>query len=226
MHHITTTNLGGREHLLVSVAGDPGADIQAQARGAMDKAIALIVAAGYAPGHIVRSRIFARDATSRRAASDLRLEILKGDLRAASSSYIDPGRLPGGCDVAVDLVAARAPSSSRKLVKEYEPRIAPPMFVALDGLIYVSGCTDTSEGFAAQLANVRSYVTKNLEAAGAGWGDIVAVSAHVSRKVNGADAWRSFSALFPGMNGPISISPVDGYSAPEKLLEIEATAKQ
>jgi len=48
----------------------------------------------------------------------------------------------------------------------------------------------------------------------------------VSRKVNGADAWRSFSALFPGMNGPISISPVDGYSAPEKLLEIEATAKQ
>ena len=225
MHHIARTNLGGREHLLVSVAGDGTGSIAEEARRAMESALALVADAGYAPRHLVRSRLFARDANSRRIASDLRVEMLKGDLRAASSSYIDPARLPGGANVAVDLVAVRAPADARKSVREYEPAIAPPMFVALDGLIYVSGCTDVSEGFAAQLKNVRSNIARNLQAAGVGWSDVIAVSAHVSRTVDADLAWRELVALFPDMIGPLSLSPVDGYSAPEKLIEIEATAR-
>ena len=108
MHHTARTNLGGREHLLVSVTGDGTGSIAEESRRAMEKALALIRDAGYAPGCLVRSRLFARDANARRIASDLRVEMLTGDLRAASSSYIDPARLPPGVNVAVDLVAVRA----------------------------------------------------------------------------------------------------------------------
>lgn len=225
MFHTARTNLGGREHLLVSVTGEAGGDIAGEARRAMQTALALVEAAGYTHGQVVRSRLFARDADARRIASDLRVEMLKGDLRSASSSYIDPARLPAGANVAVDLVAAHAPSGTPKTAREYEPAIAPPMFVALDGLVYVSGCTDISEGFAAQLKNVRANIARNLTAAGLDWRHVIGVSAHVSRKIDAEMAWRELTALFPDMAGPISLSPVDGYSAPEKLIEIEATAR-
>jgi hypothetical protein len=47
----------------------------------------------------------------------------------------------------------------------------------------------------------------------------------VSRKIDAGEAWRKLNGLFPDLQGPLSLSPVDGYSAPAKLIEIEATAK-
>ncbi|MDP2357178.1 MAG: hypothetical protein Q8M31_14105 [Beijerinckiaceae bacterium] len=224
MHQTAITNLGGREHLLVSVTGS-GGPVADEARRAMTDALALIEDSGFSTLHLVRSRLFARDANARRLASDVRVEMLKGALRAASSSYIDPSRLPDNANVCIDLVAVRAPADGQKVVREYEPVIAPPMFVALGDMVYVSGCTDVSDGFDAQISNVRSYIARNLEAAGAGWGHVVGVSAHVSRKIDAGEAWLKLNALFPDLGGPLSMSPVDGYSAPEKLIEIEATAK-
>jgi enamine deaminase RidA (YjgF/YER057c/UK114 family) len=226
MHQMSLTKLGGREHLVVNVTSSGGGSIAEESRLAMDSAFALIEQSGFATTNIVRSRIFARDADARRIASDLRVEMLKGGLRAASSSYIDPARLPAGANVAVDLIAARAPAGVQKVAREYEPPIAPPMFVALGDMVYVSGCTDTSEGFDAQIAKVRTYIARNLEAAGAKWTDVIGVSAHVSRKIHFADAWRKLDELFPQIAGTMNLSPVDGYSAPEKLIEIEATARR
>lgn len=224
MHQTAITNLGRRDHLLVSVIGS-GGSVAVEARAAMTAALALIETSGFSTSHLVRSRLFARDANARRIASDLRVEMLKGPLRAASSSYIDPARLPDNANVCVDLVAVRAPAHETKSVREYEPVIAPPMFVSVGGMVYVSGCTDVSEGFDAQIANVRKYIARNLEAAGARWSDVVGVSAHVSRTVEVGEAWGKLNRLFPDLAGPLSLSPVDGYSAPEKLIEIEATAR-
>lgn len=225
MFHTMRSNLGAREHLHVSVTGDAGGAVAEEARRAIETALALIEEAGYSREHLVRSRLFARDANTRRIASDMRVEMLGGALRAASSSYIDSARLPGGANVAIDLVALRAPAGAAKTVREYDPAIAPPMFVALDGLVYVSGCTDVSDGFDAQLRNVRSYIARNLEAAGLGLADVIGVSAHVSRTISADGAWRDVATLFSGLTGPLSMTQVDGYSAPEKLIEIEATAR-
>ena len=224
MHQSAITNLGGREHLLVSLTGS-GGSVADEARRAMTDGLALIEASGFSTAHLVRSRLFARDANARRLASDVRVEMLKGALRSASSSYIDPSRLPGAANVSIDLVAVRALTHEQKVAREYEPAIAPPMFVAVGNMIYVSGCTDVSERFDAQIANIRSYIARNLEAAGAGWDNVVGVSAHVSRKIDAGEAWLKLNALFPDLRGPLSMSPVDGYSGPEKLIEIEATAK-
>lgn len=225
MRHVTRTMLGGREHLHVSVVGAGRSGIAEEARQVMESALALIEEAGYARSSLVRSRLFARDASARRIASDLRVAMLKGDLRAASSSYIDPARLPEGASVAVDLVAVHAPAGAGKIVKEYDPVIAPPMFVRVADMVYVSGCTDTSEGFEAQLRNIRSNIARNLEAAGAAWSNVISVSAHVSRAVDSGSAWLRLTGMFSHLEGGVSLSQVDGYSAPEKLIEIETAAK-
>ena len=225
MHQMSLTNLGGREHLVVNVTGSGGGSIADEAQRAMSSAFNLIEDAGFSTVNIVRSRIFARDANARRIASDLRVEMLKGALRAASSSYIDPARLPEGVNVAVDLIAARAPAETQKIAREYEPPIAPPMFVRLGDMIYVSGCTDTSDGFDPQIANIRTYIARNLDAAGAAWSNVIGVNAHVSRTIDLGEAWIKLNGLFTDLAGPMTLSPVDGYSAPEKLIEIEATAR-
>ena len=225
MRHVTRTQLGGREHLHVSVVGAGRSDLAAEAREVMESALRLIEDAGYARSSLVRSRLFARDANARRIASDLRVALLSGDLRAASSSYIDPARLPDGANVAVDLVAVRAPAGAGKIVKEYDPVIAPPMFVRVADMVYVSGCTDTSDGFEAQFANIRGNITRNLQAAGAALSDVISVSAHVSRKVDANLAWSRVTGMFPHPRCAVSLSQVDGYSAPEKLIEIETAAQ-
>ncbi len=225
MHNFAMTNLGGREHLLVSVTSEGGASIADEARQAMTQALGLLEGMGVARQHLVRSRLFARDANSRRIASDVRVEMLKGDLRSASSSYIDPSRLPAGANVAIDLVAVRAPANTAKSVREYDPPIAPPMFVRVENMIYVSGCTDVSEGFDRQVPNIRANIARNLDTAGADWNNIVNVNAHVSGKIDASEAWSKLIGIFPELAGPLTMSLVDGYSGPEKLIEIEATAR-
>lgn len=225
MQHSARMILGEREHLMVSVAGRGGASVADEARSAIEAALGLVSGAGFSSWRLVRSRLFARDADARRIASDLRVDMLEGELRAASSSYIDPARLPEESNVAVDLVAVRAPADARKIMREYDPPIAPPMFVSVGDMVYVSGCTDISDGFETQFANVRSNIGRNLSAAGASWNNVVGVSAFVSRKIDADEAWRRLSALFPDLKNSLSLSPVDGYSAPEKLIEIETTAK-
>jgi len=221
MHHVTVSNLAGREHVHVTVYGRAAASVGDESRRAMEEALDLLQRAGAAREHLVRSRLFARDGQTRRTASDMRLEVLAGALRASSSSYIDPARLPDGASMAIELVGQRGAPAAAKSVREYEPRIAPPMFVTLDGVAYLSGITDVTDGFDAQLANIRASVERSLAAAGGA--RIAHIAAHVSRKVNLDHAWAAITRAFPA-DVALTLSPVDGYSAAEKLVEIETTA--
>lgn len=221
MHHVTISNLAGREHVHVAVYGRAAASVGDESRRAMEEALNLLERAGAPGDHLVRSRLFARDAQTRRTASDMRLEVLADSRRASSSSYIDPARLPEGASMAIELVGRRSAAGAVKSVREYEPRIAPPMFVALDGVIYVSGVTDVTDGFDAQLANIRVAVEQSLSAAGAT--RIEHIAAHISRKVSLDHAWGAITRAFPA-DVTFTLSQVDGYSAAEKLVEIETTA--
>lgn len=225
MRHITITNLAGCEHAHVTVAGQPAADVVEEARAAFAQALDLLASVGARREHLVRSRLFARDAAGRRAASDVRLSVLAGDLRAASSSYIDDARIPPQANVVVDLVARLGQPAGPKSVREYEPRIAPPMFVALDGVVHLSGVTDINDGFDTQLTNIRANVDASLAAAGATFANVTHIAAHVSRKVALLDAWRAITTRFAAPGATFTLSHVDGYSAPEKLVEIETTAR-
>ena len=215
----------GREHLHVTVFGGSAASATDDVRAALEEAVEIVKADGFDPRHIVRSRIFARDRALRQIAGDLRLEVLAGALRGASSSYIDPDRLPGGAALRVDLVALRAPSGAMKRVHEYDPVIAPPMFATLDGMVYLSGMTDTSPGFEAQLARIAGKIAAGLSQAGTTHEHVVAVNAFVARSVNMDDALASVTEVFPRFDGPLTLSPVEGFTTPEKRIEIETTAR-
>jgi len=218
--------LAGREHLFVSVASSSGGSEEAQSERAIRDGLALIEAEGFRTAHLVRSRLFAQDARLRRVASDVRVATLVGDLRSASSSYIDPRRLPADAIMSIELLALRAAPAATKTSREYEPAIAPPMFVALDGMIYLSGVTDVSANFQTQVANIGASIGKNLSAAGASAADVVALSAYASSRIEADEAWRAVGGLFPKSPEAFSLSSVEGYSAPQKLLEVETTARR
>lgn len=216
--------LWGRECVQVTASADAETAAE-EARVALESALGALEHAGFSADYVMRSRLFARDAEARRDASDMRLRVLAGARRAASSSYIDPARLPTGASVAIQLLAMR-PRDPRaiKSVREYDPPIAPPMFAACDGVIFLSGNTDVAAGFQVQLARIMAAIDSSLAEAGAAREDVVSVGAYVARAVDPQEAWASVRTQFPKRIA-LSLSQVDGYSAPEKLVELEATAQ-
>ncbi len=215
---------GGRDLLEVSVAAAGQGDAQQQSRAAIERALAEIAAAGLRSEHIVRSRIWARDAAARTAASDVRRALLAGDKRGGSASFFDAERFAADGDVIIDIIALRAPAAARKSIVEYEPPIAPPLFAALDGMVFLSGNTDVSPAFADQIQRIGDKIDRTLAKTGATWPQVVTLSAFLAKSVDPAVARAAISARFPGLACPIGIRTVDGFSAPEKLIEIETTA--
>lgn len=221
MIHSSWQTLAGREFFCVTIAGQPTDTPALEARIAIEAAVGALEAAGFSPQNLVRSRLFARDAQVRRIASDVRLDVLKGTLRSASSSYVDAQRLSTGSSMSIDLVALRTKPGSTKHVREYASQIAPPMFVTIDGCAFLSGVTDMSDQFDAQLICIRDTVLNSVAQAGGTNSGIVNIDAHISRKLGANHAWAAISALFPGSNARVSLTQVDGYSAPQKLVELE-----
>lgn len=226
MHHATTTVLGRRELLHVSVAGEPGQSIEVQSRRAIERAVTEIEKAGIGAGRIVRSRLWARDAAARATASNVRLEVLAGNRRAASSSFIDPERLPAGVGMAIDLYALSSGSAAAaKLIREYDPPIAPPQFVLLDDLLVLSGDTDRSPGLGQQMASIRAKLDATLAAGGGSWERVVSVAVFLARRLPPGAGRQAFEACFPFTHCQRTFTVVDGYSNAEKLVEIEVAAE-
>lgn len=223
MIHSSRQTLAGREFFCVTIAGQPSENAQQEARTAIEAALAAIEDSGFSAQHLVRSRLFARDAQVRRIASDVRLEVLTGAFRSASSSYVDARRLPAGSSMSIDLVALRAKPGAAKQVREYAPQIAPPMFVTLDGCTFLSGVTDMSDQFDDQLVCIRDTILSSIAKAGGSPAAIVNIDAHIARKIDATHAWTAINGLFSAPNARVSLTQVDGYSAPQKLVELETT---
>ena len=225
MIHRTSIVSSKRELLHVAVAGTAGQATEAQSRDAIARAVAEVELAGIPAGHIVRSRLWGRDAEARQIASNVRLEILGGLRRGASSSFVDGERLPAGIAMMIELYALRSgtPADAKKIV-EYAPPIAPPMLVVLDGLLVLSGDTDRSDGIEAQMASIRGKLDASLAAGGGRWDQVVSMSVFMAKRLAPGFGRAALSASFPGIGCPVTISTVDGYSHPETLVEIEVTA--
>jgi enamine deaminase RidA (YjgF/YER057c/UK114 family) len=206
--------------------GDGAGSIEEESRAALTRAIAEVERAGFSREMVARSRLFARDTPARQGASDVRRATLVGDLRGGSSSFSDAERLPKGSRVIMELTAIRPLSAgAKKVVREYDPPIAPPMFATFDGLVILSGNTDVSETFEAQLDVIRGKVDASLKTAGSSLDKAVALSAFMSRKVDFDKGRKTILEKFAPAKCPLVLTTVEGYSAPEKLIEIEVTAR-
>jgi enamine deaminase RidA (YjgF/YER057c/UK114 family) len=214
----------GRELFRVSVTSAHSGSTETETKSAIAAAKGALDEAGLETDQIVRSRIWARDAEARRQASDVRRAALAGTSRGASASFIDPARLPEHSTMMIDLVALKTPGlTGDKIIAEYDPPVAPPEFVTLDGMVFLSGNTDSSAGFAQQLRAIRTKIENGMRRADAPWDKIVQVSAFVSLAEDQAGARRKIAALMGGLRCPLLTSAVAGFSSPEKLVEIEVT---
>jgi enamine deaminase RidA (YjgF/YER057c/UK114 family) len=215
----------GRELFQVTIADQRSVTTEAETKACIETAFAAIRRAGLPLEHIVRSRIWACDAEARRRASDTRRAELAGPLRGASASFIAPTRLPDDATVMIDLLVLRASAPGiEKAISEYDPPVAPPEFVALDGMVFLSGNTDSAPTFDNQLTRIGTKIDASLRKAGAPWSSVVQVSAFMSETLDQDSARKQIKGRFPELSCRFEVTSVAGFSAAEKLVEIEVTA--
>jgi enamine deaminase RidA (YjgF/YER057c/UK114 family) len=213
----------GRRLFSVSVTTPATGDIAQEAERSLAAGVAALIAAGLRPENIVRSRLFTHDRDSRQQASDVRRLRLGGALRGASSSFWDQARLPADSRLRIDLTAMESPPDDKQIV-EYTPAIAPPKFVRLGGLVFLSGVTDITPGLGAQVAAIRGSIRASLDDAGTDLRAARLVSIFLAREEDPRAALELVAKHFPEAGCPVFLTQVGGYSAPEKRIEIEVTA--
>lgn len=170
----------------------------------------------------VRTRLWARDAGGRTRGSRARVEVLSGDARSASSSYIAPDHFQTNADIAIDLVAMKPAKGLEKMLVEYDPPQIPLRYVTYGPLVHLSGVTSEKATLAEQVADIVQAIGGSLSDAGTSWDNVVKVSIYLQRNESQAELEKLFGSQAP--NAELDHALVDGYSAPDKRVEIEITA--
>ena len=220
-------------HEFITISGEsrPGLPPDEAAHDLFTRFNTELNAHGLSLDDTVRTRLWGRDRAARDGGSRVRVQVLSGKARSASSSYISPRHFDSEGAVAVDLWAMRG--AAHKTVQEYDPPIVPPRYIATGGLVFLSGVTWDTGTLDAQLAAILPRIGGSLQDAGASWANVVKLSCFLHRsqtvqelrtgilKVLGAERGKLL-----GGEAPVAIeySFVDGYSTPGKLIEIETTA--
>jgi enamine deaminase RidA (YjgF/YER057c/UK114 family) len=159
------------------------------------------------------------------------VQVLAGQARSASSSYIAPRHFDSDGAVAVDLWAMRG--AAQKTVQEYDPPIVPPRYITTGGLLFLSGVTWDTGTLAEQLDVILPRIAGSLQDAGASWANVVKLSCFLHRSQAVQDLRTGILQVLGAEHGkllggelPVEVeySFVDGYSTPGKLIEIETTA--
>jgi hypothetical protein len=177
---------------------------------------------GLALADVVRARMFASTREVRDAASVVRFRWLRGPARCATSSYLLPARFPTGEGASIELLAL-AGASGAKVVGEYEPLQGPCRFVATRGRVFFSGLTSTHQTLARQLEHIGRRLHENRAAAARRLdrpGTPLRAGCYVHRSLD-RDIATALAGIVGLPAGAIGIHPVDGFSTPGKLLELE-----
>ena len=219
------------EFIAVSSESHPGLPPAEAARDLFARISTELHVHGLSLDDTVRTRLWGRDRAARDAGSGVRVQVLAGRARSASSSYISPHHFDSAGAVAVDLWAMRG--AAQKTVQEYDPPIVPPRYVTTGGLVFLSGVTWDTGTLDEQLATILLRIGGSLQDAGASWAHVVKLSCFLHRSQT-VPALRAGLLKLLGteletrLSGATSVaveySLVDGYSTPDKLIEIETTA--
>jgi enamine deaminase RidA (YjgF/YER057c/UK114 family) len=215
----------GREFVALSSEGKAGLATMEQAQDIFRRFEEELRAVGLSLENTVRSRLWGRDRQSRNLGSDVRVKVLSGKARSASSSYIAPGHFDSDARVALDLLAMRPSRAGvEKTLKEYAPPLIPLRYLIYDSVVVLSGVTAVLPTLDNQLADILPRIEGSLKDAGSSWDRAVRVSffLHRSQKL---EILRELFRKYVSIQIPeMEYGFVDGYSAEGKLIEIEVTA--
>ena len=225
---LTVTDWHNHEITFLNAEGDPGiVDTADQTRDVFRRLNETLRDQDLSLEDTIRTRLWARDRPIRDLSSKVRVELLTGGARSASSSFIAPSYFESEASVAIELWAMRpASSNSQKKLVEYEPAIVPLRYLERDGLIVLSGMTSVLPGLRDQVQEILGNVTLALTHAGVPWGQVLKLSAIVHRSQKLQDLRAVFSDLLPNRPAESEYAFADGYSTEGKLVEIEVTAER
>ena len=221
----TITNWLGRDFIEISCEGDGQGTAKDEAQAVFARMAGELGQYGMTLDHVIRTRLWGRDRASRDAGSDVRFQTLAGGARAASSSYISPSRFenPTG-RVALDLVALKCSPAPHKVIRENEPPRMPVRYMTISDLVVLSGMTSQLPTLEAQLANILTRIGQALTEAGSGWHKVGLLSCYLHRSQSPEALRAGLAKWTTAAPAKLEIGFADGYSAPDKLIEIETTA--
>jgi enamine deaminase RidA (YjgF/YER057c/UK114 family) len=215
----------GKEFIELSGEAKPDASGALEAREVFQRFDAELRNHGLSLDNTVRSRLWGRDRESRDAGSHVRVKVLSGRARSASSSYISPSHFDSPARIALDLLAMRpATVASAKHVVEYDPPIVPIRFLVYEGFVALSGVTAVLPNLEEQFADIVPRIAGSLKDAGSSWEKAERVSFYLHRSQTVERVKELFSRQVKVLIPQVEYVLVDGYSAPDKLCEIEVTA--
>jgi enamine deaminase RidA (YjgF/YER057c/UK114 family) len=222
-------NWQGQRFVALSLEGEPGVSPERQSQGLFERAGAELTVHGLAlDRNVVRTRVFGRTREDRDVVSGMRGKVFVGQARAATSSYISPRHFASDADVALDLYAMAAPSEGApRKVTEMEPLQPFIRHLVWGPFVFHAGMTNEYvPTLNEQCAEILPRAGARLKENGCDWGNVVRVSffLHQSETVEALLAAVTAAAPVPLDNAGIEF--VAGYSRPNKLVEIEITARR
>lgn len=216
----------GREFVFLACEGRGGETAADEMEKIFDGMEAELREEGLSLDQTIRTRLWAVDRKSRDRGSNVRAGYNTGQARAATSSYIMPGRFASDALVGLDLVALKPSRRDiKKIIVESVPPRKPVSYIIFDSLLILSGKTVVLPTLSEQLDEILPRITGILSEAGSSWEKVVNVSCYLHRSQTSEALLKGFAKWVKTPLVRMEIAGVEGYSAEGKLIEIEVTAE-
>src|SRR5437588_10258789 len=129
----------GREFIELSGEAHPAASVAEETNDLFGRFEEELKSHGLSLENTVRTRIWGRDRDARNLATAARSNILTGNAKAASSSYISPQRFDSAAKVALDLLAMRPSRDAERKAVEFAPPRNYLCYLRYDSFVFLSG---------------------------------------------------------------------------------------
>jgi enamine deaminase RidA (YjgF/YER057c/UK114 family) len=216
----------GWEFVGLSCEARRGVTAREQALEAFEQSRQELKKHGLTLNDTVRTRLWSKNRESRDESSAVRVEVLSGSARAASSSFTAPDHFFTDALVRYDILAVKPRPGIKKAIRENEPPRVPIRYMTLGPLLFLSGQTAVLPTLEMQVTtDILPRITEYLAEAKSGWGRVAQVSCYLNRSQSPEELHRLFRKMVPTEPPRFEIvTYAEGYSPERKLVEIEVTA--
>lgn len=222
-------NWQGQRFVHLWLEAEPGGPIERQSERLFERAGSELKLHGLAlDRNVVRSRVYGRTREARDIVSAVRGKAFVGQARAATSSFISPTHFSSGADVALELYAMAAPAAGApRTVTEHTPPQPFIRHLAWGPLVFLAGMTcETAPTLKEQYEDILPRAGALLKETGCDWKNVVHIAFCLHQNEDPEALLRGIAATVPVSLESAEIEFVEGYSRPNKLLEIEITARR
>ncbi|MFT5538588.1 MAG: enamine deaminase RidA (YjgF/YER057c/UK114 family) [Alphaproteobacteria bacterium] len=223
--HESTLHWLNQDFIILSGEASTGSDAGNQTWALFAAFESTLQRHGMSLADTVRSRLFGRDRATRDAGSIVRMEVLSGPARCATSSYIAPARFESAAQIAMDLIALRPGAGLDKIIRENDPPRTPCRYLTCGPLMVLSGQTAVLPTLEEQaVGDILPRITQYLAEVDSGWDQVAEAQCYLHESQNAEHMRALFLKVAPILPPRFACPVVAGYSAPGKLVEIEITA--